>query len=73
MCLFAVAVVDCGTPDQVVGHGRLRDTETTYLSTHIFTCSSGYTSTGDGVISCQANGTWTTADMVCTGMYAVFI
>jgi hypothetical protein len=73
MCLCAVVVVDCGTTGQVVGHGRLSDTETTYLSTQTFTCNSGYISTGDVVIFCQANGTWTTAEMVCTGMYAVFI
>jgi hypothetical protein len=72
MCMFAAEVVDCGTPGQLVGHGRLSDTETTYLSTQIFICNSGYTSTGDGVITCQANETWTSADVVCTGMFTVF-
>ena len=60
---FIWSPADCGqplAPDQ--GTVALTGTETTYQATATQSCNTGYNrSTGDGTITCQASGFWSTS------------
>ncbi|XP_060570002.1 uncharacterized protein LOC132728362, partial [Ruditapes philippinarum] len=50
-------LIDCGdpTPD----NGKVNTTETTNGTVALISCDNGYTLSGQTVIACQSNGTWT--------------
>ena len=45
---------------------------TTFMSTAVYTCNTGYNLTGDMTRTCQANGTWSGIAPTCESIYTSF-
>ncbi|XP_020615812.1 CUB and sushi domain-containing protein 3-like isoform X2 [Orbicella faveolata] len=58
--------VDCGplnVPENGVAHGN----STTYSNVMSFSCKTGFSLQGTATRKCQADGTWTSGEVVCLG------
>ena len=57
---------DCATPSQIANGQVNVPGETTYLSSAMITCNTGFQASFDS-ITCQENGLWTDASCVIIG------
>lgn len=61
------AAVDCGplnVPENGVAHGN----STTYPNMMSVSCKTGFSLQGTATRKCQADGTWTSGNVVCLGI-----
>ena len=70
--LFCCAVVDCGFLP-APSRGQIFITTTTFDSTVIYTCNSGFELQGPNSRTCQANGLWSEFEPQCVGKLGVFL
>ena len=71
MCVFLLAVMDCGKP-ACPSNGDVHFTETTFSSTCTFTCSVGHRMQGGSTSMCEEDGKWTGYPL-CKGEIYLFI
>ena len=61
---FYIAI-DCGILDDPA-NGEVSVSSTTFNSTAIYSCNTGYTVTGDDMRECLENGLWSGSEPLCT-------
>lgn len=69
MAFICISVVDCGSPIVMApgSEGLLStQTNTTFNSTVMYSCQTGYTFMGVAERTCQADGTYSNAQPNCT-------
>ena len=66
ICLSVHSAVDCGSLDNP-GNWVVSFTTTTYNSVATYSCSTGYTLTGDDRRMCLESGLWSGSEPMCIG------
>ncbi|XP_048255529.1 sushi, von Willebrand factor type A, EGF and pentraxin domain-containing protein 1-like isoform X1 [Haliotis rufescens] len=58
-------IVDCGSPPDTETMQSPRSGGTSYQTTAVYSCKTGFTQSGDGTSTCQADGTWSPPALQC--------
>ena len=64
LLFFLKTVIDCGSPPRI-DNGTFNVTMTTFESMAQYSCNEGFTLSGSQSRTCQADGTWSGADLMC--------